>query len=116
MGEHGERGGSATVTSSVVFPSAPLTQANAPIAWCKWNGEELNIHMASGKPSWWTGGLFWITQLGVVTLSGMCCDCWACPVQDQENSVILVAPFQCRIFHNCVNAVSPSRHLTQVRT
>lgn len=45
------------MTSSVVFPSAPLTQANAPIAWCKWSGEELNIHMASGKTSWWTGGL-----------------------------------------------------------
>lgn len=58
MGEYGERGNSATVTSLVVFPSAPLTQANASIAWYKQSGRELNIHMTSGKSGWWTGGLF----------------------------------------------------------
>lgn len=58
MGELGERGGSATGTSFVVSPSAPLTQANTPFAWCKQSAEELNIHRASGKSSWWTGGLF----------------------------------------------------------
>lgn len=33
--------------------------------------------------------------------SGTCCDSWSCPVQSQKlDSMMLVGPFQIRIFHD----------------